>query len=367
MKKSITSLVISSFLLQVSPVQTITLAQENNVQDNLVVSWKQRTADEIRRAIRLMTLNQDKIYIIQWGDTLRSISEATGISVNDLAQINQISDPDLIIAGAELRFNNDLNTISYSQGEDEVTVLAYETEKESLNSQFQTEQSLFTLEEAEDFKPENDHEVSTSGTEVIPVVEKVETTVETGIEEVINASSTTSLESFESQSTTQAFEEINSTDELTTRINVLNESSETEASTITTTSLETTSYVEPTYEETTVETIQESIETTNNNYASNDPGAAFEQIVAEKGISDLEKGYWEAIINRESGWNIYAQNSSSGAYGLPQALPGSKMASHGADWQSNPYTQLAWMYDYMVSRYGSISGAWSHSQSRGWY
>ena len=74
-----------------------------------------------------------------------------------------------------------------------------------------------------------------------------------------------------------------------------------------------------------------------------------------------------SLWNRESGWNYQAYNRSSGAYGIPQALPGSKMASAGADWQTNPATQIAWGYGYIAGRYGSPCGAWGHSQSAGWY
>lgn len=74
-----------------------------------------------------------------------------------------------------------------------------------------------------------------------------------------------------------------------------------------------------------------------------------------------------SLWNKESGWNTYAQNPSSGAYGIPQALPGSKMASAGSDWQTNPATQIRWGLGYIQGRYGSPCGAWSHSQSVGWY
>ena len=98
-----------------------------------------------------------------------------------------------------------------------------------------------------------------------------------------------------------------------------------------------------------------------------DARAAFEQIVADYGIGASEKAMWEYIINRESGFNHYATNASSGAYGLPQSLPGSKMASAGADWQTNPYTQLKWMYGYITSRYRSIAGAYNFWQANHWY
>ncbi|WP_431042483.1 transglycosylase SLT domain-containing protein [Streptomyces sp. P1-3] len=73
------------------------------------------------------------------------------------------------------------------------------------------------------------------------------------------------------------------------------------------------------------------------------------------------------IVNHESTWNYRATNPSSGAYGLVQALPGSKMASAGADWQTNPATQIKWGLNYMNERYGSPCGAWSFWQANNWY
>ncbi|MET9604673.1 transglycosylase SLT domain-containing protein [Streptomyces sp. NPDC006512] len=73
------------------------------------------------------------------------------------------------------------------------------------------------------------------------------------------------------------------------------------------------------------------------------------------------------IINHESTWNYKAVNASSGAYGLVQALPGTKMASAGADWRTNPATQIKWGLNYMNERYGSPCGAWSFWQANNWY
>lgn len=70
---------------------------------------------------------------------------------------------------------------------------------------------------------------------------------------------------------------------------------------------------------------------------------------------------------RESGWNYKATNKSSGAYGIPQALPGSKMASAGSDWKTSPATQIKWGLGYIEGRYDTPCGAWSHSESTGWY
>ena len=72
------------------------------------------------------------------------------------------------------------------------------------------------------------------------------------------------------------------------------------------------------------------------------------------------------IISRESGWSVTAENPS-GAYGLPQALPGWKMASFGADWRTNPVTQLRWMRSYLDSRYGGACAGWDFWKSHGWY
>ncbi|MFE3325180.1 transglycosylase SLT domain-containing protein [Streptomyces sp. NPDC059176] len=73
------------------------------------------------------------------------------------------------------------------------------------------------------------------------------------------------------------------------------------------------------------------------------------------------------IVNHESSWNYRATNASSGAYGLVQALPGSKMSSAGSDWRTNPATQIKWGLNYMNERYGSPCGAWNFWQANSWY
>ena len=75
----------------------------------------------------------------------------------------------------------------------------------------------------------------------------------------------------------------------------------------------------------------------------------------------------DSLWAHESGWSTTAQNPSSGAYGIPQALPGSKMASAGPDWQTNAATQIRWGLEYIQSTYGSPCSAWSHEESTGWY
>ncbi|MEU2773188.1 transglycosylase SLT domain-containing protein [Streptomyces sp. NPDC007162] len=96
--------------------------------------------------------------------------------------------------------------------------------------------------------------------------------------------------------------------------------------------------------------------------------ASSAQAMAHKMIPDAAQfNAFSKIVSHESGWNPSATNSSSGAYGLVQALPGSKMASAGSDWKTNPATQIKWGLDYMNSRYGSPTAAWSFWQANGWY
>ncbi|PJM74201.1 G5 domain-containing protein [Bifidobacterium primatium] len=74
-----------------------------------------------------------------------------------------------------------------------------------------------------------------------------------------------------------------------------------------------------------------------------------------------------ALWNRESSWQWNAENPYSGAYGIPQSLPGSKMAAFGANWRDDASVQINWGLSYIAQRYGSPNGAWAHSQSTGWY
>ncbi|MFJ7593157.1 transglycosylase SLT domain-containing protein [Streptomyces sp. NPDC097617] len=90
--------------------------------------------------------------------------------------------------------------------------------------------------------------------------------------------------------------------------------------------------------------------------------------IAQQMIKDpAQFAAFNNIVSRESGWNHTATNASSGAYGLVQALPASKMASAGADWKTNPATQIKWGLDYMNDRYGSPVGAWNFWQNNHWY
>ena len=75
----------------------------------------------------------------------------------------------------------------------------------------------------------------------------------------------------------------------------------------------------------------------------------------------------DRLWQKESGWSYTAYNASSGATGIPQSLPGSKMATAGDDWQTNARTQITWGLGYISSAYGTPCSAWSHSQAMNWY
>ncbi|MDR0990670.1 MAG: ubiquitin-like domain-containing protein [Propionibacteriaceae bacterium] len=91
------------------------------------------------------------------------------------------------------------------------------------------------------------------------------------------------------------------------------------------------------------------------------------QMLQSRGWGDDQFSCLKQLWQRESGWRTTAGNPSTGAYGIPQALPGSKMASAGADWQTNPATQITWGLGYISQRYGTPCGAWGAFQSKGWY
>lgn len=100
---------------------------------------------------------------------------------------------------------------------------------------------------------------------------------------------------------------------------------------------------------------------------SGSPQAYASSMLSSYGWGQGQLGCLVSLWTRESSWQTSATNPSSGAYGIPQSLPGSKMASAGADWRSNPATQIRWGLGYIRSTYGSPCGAWGHSQATGWY
>jgi hypothetical protein len=100
---------------------------------------------------------------------------------------------------------------------------------------------------------------------------------------------------------------------------------------------------------------------------SGSPQQIAEQMLSQFGWSSSQFSCLEPLWEEESGWNVYAENPSSGAYGIPQAMPGSEMASAGPDWQSDAATQISWGLTYIQGRYGSPCGAWAHEEADGWY
>lgn len=90
-------------------------------------------------------------------------------------------------------------------------------------------------------------------------------------------------------------------------------------------------------------------------------------LVEAKGWDYHEYSCLVKLWERESNWRWNANNRSSGAYGIPQALPGTKMASAGADWRTNPATQIKWGIGYISGRYGTPCGALAHSNDKNWY
>jgi hypothetical protein len=101
--------------------------------------------------------------------------------------------------------------------------------------------------------------------------------------------------------------------------------------------------------------------------AIEDPRGAARVLVSERGWSSEQFSCLDSLWTKESNWRVDADNPSSSAYGIPQALPGSKMASAGADWETNPVTQITWGLEYIADSYGTPCAAWSHSRSHNWY
>ena len=104
-----------------------------------------------------------------------------------------------------------------------------------------------------------------------------------------------------------------------------------------------------------------------NNASAADAKKIAKRKLKDYGWDDSQFDCLDKLWTRESGWRWNAENPSSGAYGIPQSLPGSKMASAGQDWKTNAATQIKWGLGYIQQRYQSPCGAWAHSESTGWY
>jgi hypothetical protein len=98
-----------------------------------------------------------------------------------------------------------------------------------------------------------------------------------------------------------------------------------------------------------------------------DPRAIAQAMLPEFGFSSDQMSCLDPLWTGESGWDVHADNPTSSAYGIPQALPGAKMATAGPNWQDDAATQIRWGLGYIQSSYGSPCSAWSFKQGHGWY
>ena len=101
--------------------------------------------------------------------------------------------------------------------------------------------------------------------------------------------------------------------------------------------------------------------------SQSDPRDIARALMGDYGFGQDQFSCLDSLWIRESNWNPLAHNPSSGAHGIPQSLPGSKMATVGGDWYDNPVTQIKWGLGYIRDRYGSPCSAWGHSEAVGWY
>jgi hypothetical protein len=97
------------------------------------------------------------------------------------------------------------------------------------------------------------------------------------------------------------------------------------------------------------------------------PEQVAERMLSQFGWSGGQFSCLQPLWEHESGWSVTAENPSSGAYGIPQALPAAQMTSAGADWQTDAATQIRWGLTYIQGRYGSPCGAWAHEEADNWY
>jgi hypothetical protein len=101
--------------------------------------------------------------------------------------------------------------------------------------------------------------------------------------------------------------------------------------------------------------------------AGSAPQQLAERMLGQFGWPASQFQYLNLLWARESGWNVYAANPYSGAYGIPQAVPGAKMAAAGPNWRTSARTQILWGLGYIKATYGSPLAAWDHELATGWY
>lgn len=320
MKKSFKVMMMtltSSLILSVG--QPVSAQSTSHQSLTLVNDWIQRTYNEVAYSIQ-NDLQYNNVYTIRWGDTLSTIAKAMRMSVAEVMALNNIDNPNHIVAGRSLYLTQQVDAPQTDVSELESSERSWLVDAASFNQ-------------------------TTTETEEVTVVEQPAYVEETTVEE-------TSAEETYVEETTEVTTEIAET--IPEVVTELTQEPVTTVEVVETESL----WQEETTEVSTVDT------SATQNLSARE---AFDQLAIQKGLSASEIEGWAYIIQRESGWNHTISNPTSGAYGLPQALPGNKMASHGEDWATNPYTQLAWMYDYMVNRYGSVQGAIDFWHANHWY
>jgi hypothetical protein len=106
---------------------------------------------------------------------------------------------------------------------------------------------------------------------------------------------------------------------------------------------------------------------TSEDLSDQDPRLIAQALLPQFGFDSSQFGCLDALYMSESGWDVHADNPTSSAYGIPQALPGEKMAGSGPDWQNNAETQIRWGLSYIQSRYGTPCSAWAFKQGHNWY
>ena len=334
MKRSRKIRLMSGLLVLVCPFNPVnaTANSHPSIDGKAALGWIKRSEVAIRQSIQDQHYIQKDVYTVQWGDTLGSIANATNHSLRDLIQINQIDDPDLIIPGMKIYFSQSPlagRTPLNQPGVNEEEADYFET-TQPMNSltEVSAEEGLevpdvnlkaSNEEEETQNRPLNPPMIAVEADEWEPTENEAAVSVETDNSAIESVDNSAVLSDSATPSTDGE--------------NVSPETNEIETSTL----------------------------------PFEDPQAAFADVVKSYGVSTAEQEMWASIIEGESGWDYQNTNPYSGAYGLPQSLPGHKMASHGADWQTNPHTQLRWMYDYMMNRYGSITAAWNFWQANHWY
>lgn len=343
-------------------------------------TWTQRSVEEISQETTQQE-NGVRYYKVQWGDTLSGIAQALGMELEELVRINNISNPDFILAGTILVFDAANHTLTeideagnsavYSTQTGEAVVEeapVYEAVQEeafvpevALSLPVAEEEPTTIIEEVEEFE-----------TSFAPVQEELSIATTNDVEETIIEDTATQEVVVEESMVEETIEEVENTVEASEPVveeTVQDEVASLEVEEVTVPEIEpeVTPEVQPEVVEEVAAPEVESAPAPSADTSNMSAREAFDHLAAQKGLSQAEIDGWAYIIERESNWDPQATNASSGAYGLAQNIDPTRYASHGDDWATNPHTQLEWMYDYMNERYGSIQGALDFWNANYWY